>query len=225
LVCLIIAVAAITGGSVAQQGLDVSDAIDASTASCLASAGYTWAVVRGWHSYGSFDDNAPGSLSSFKGAGIAADVYLFPCAGADPSAQVTGMIETLQGDGAPFTTVWLDIESNPSTGCGWGSDTGANCQFVGTMISAAQGAGVAVGVYSSASQWSDLMGGDSCTVGSAIPLWYARYSGATDCSDFEGFGGWSSPTWHQYSDSGSACGASFDVNVGCGSQQNTTSDD
>jgi len=211
-----------TSGGGGGQGLDVSVPIDQTTASCLASSGYSWAVVRGWHSYGSFDDNAPASLSALKSAGINADVYLFPCAGADPSNQVTGMISTLQSDGAPFGTVWLDIESNPSTGCGWSSDSGANCQFITTMISAGQGAGATMGVYSSASQWSDLMGGDSCTAGSSLQIWYARYSGATDCSDFQAFGGWTSPTWHQYSDAGSACGVGFDINVACSGDRNST---
>jgi len=91
------------------------------------------------------------------------------------------------------------------------------------MISAGQGAGASMGVYSSASQWSDLMGGDSCTVGSALPLWYARYSGATDCSDFSSFGGWTSAVWHQYSDAGNACGASFDINVNCNSTRSIDS--
>jgi len=202
------------------KGVDVSDSVSSSAASCLAGEGYSWAVVRAWRSYGAFDSSAPGSLSAFQSAGITADVYLFPCAGMDAATQVQQMVSSLQGAGSTWGTIWLDIESNPSSGCAW-TDANTNCNFIGTMITTAQGLVLSVGVYASEYMWSIIPGG-TCTVGSGVPLWYANYDNVEDCSDFAAFGGWGSAAWHQWSDAGGDCGVSYDINVQCSSAANTT---
>jgi len=209
------------GGGGGAAGLDVSVAVGSDAATCLAQKGYTFAMVRAWRSYGAFDDNAPGSLAAFQGAGFSnADAYMFPCAGQDAAQQVTSMISSLQGAGAKWNTIWLDIETNPSSGCGWGGDTDANCNYIASMISAAQGASSAVGIYSSRSMWSQIAG-DGCTSGSAVPLWYAHYDGDQTCGDFSSFGGWTSPTIKQWSESGNDCGVGFDINVSCSGGNST----
>jgi GH25 family lysozyme M1 (1,4-beta-N-acetylmuramidase) len=59
--------------------------------------------------------------------------------------------------------------------------------------------------------WGIIAGSD-CTVGSSYPLWWADYNGNPGWPPFSPFGGWSSPAIHQYDDSGSTCGVSFDQN-------------
>ena len=54
-----------TGGA----GIDVSEPLSASAWSCLAKSSLQWAVVRAWHSYGSFDTNAPATLAAASKAG------------------------------------------------------------------------------------------------------------------------------------------------------------
>jgi hypothetical protein len=126
--------------------------------------------------------NAPGSISAAKSAGISTiDVYLFPCAGQSASTQVTSMISFLQAKGASYGTIWLDIETNPSTNCGWSSNTQTNCQFISDLIQAA--GSHPVGVYASSSMWSEIAG-SSCTVGSSKPLWYAHYDNNVSLSFF-----------------------------------------
>ena len=47
---------------------------------CAAKHNVSWGVVRAWHSYGAFDNNAIPSLEAGNAAGIQTlDVYLFPC--------------------------------------------------------------------------------------------------------------------------------------------------
>jgi hypothetical protein len=38
---------------------------------------------------------------------------------------------------APYGTIWLDVETNPSTGCGF-KDATFNCNFIGQLVSAVQ---------------------------------------------------------------------------------------
>jgi len=151
--------------------------------------------VRAWQSFGGFDSNAPASIKAAQQAGISSvDVYLFPCAGKDASSQVSSMISSLQSSGASYGTIWLDIETNPSSGCGWSSSTSTNCQFIGQLISGA--GGHSVGVYASSSMWSEIAG-SSCTIGSSKPLWYAHYDNNPSFSDFQPFGGWTKPYMKQ----------------------------
>ena len=114
-----------TGGA----GIDVSEPLSASTWSCLAKSSLQWAVVRAWHSYGSFDTNAPATLAaaSKQGrnthrledssssvlavAGVpVVDAYMFPCRGKPAASQTSELIAALAN--ASFTTVWLDVEAN-----------------------------------------------------------------------------------------------------------------
>jgi hypothetical protein len=47
----------------------------------------SFAVARGFHSYGGLDANAIQSLTNIKNAGLKADVYMFPCRGKNATAQ------------------------------------------------------------------------------------------------------------------------------------------
>lgn len=63
--------------------------------------------------------------------------------------------------------LWLDIE-----GTQYWSDQATNRAFFNSMISGAVSAGVHIGIYTSASQWTPIMG--SFTGGAGYPLWYAH---------------------------------------------------
>jgi len=201
---------------VALQGFDVSTPIDAQ---CLANEGYTFGSVRAWHSYGGFDPNAPVVLASILAAGMTGDVYLFPCPNDDPTYQMQSMITELLAAGSTFRWIWLDIETDPSVGCGWSTtNLTANCEFIGELIAAGQKLGYYVQIYSSLHQWTAIPG-LSCTAGAdaGSRIWYAHYDFNANCSDFSPFGGWTAPYAKQFSDRGSDCNSSYDINYVCGS--------
>lgn len=75
--------AALPAIAAAAYGVDLSQALDQTTANCLVQqASASFGIVRAWCSYGGFDGNAPGSVAAMWNAGAAhVDVYMFPCAG------------------------------------------------------------------------------------------------------------------------------------------------
>jgi hypothetical protein len=68
----------------------------------------------------------------------------------------------------------------PSPGCGWAdlNDTGpisaerqsANCDFLGSLLSAASAHGIVPGCYASSYEWSVTVGSD-CNICAKYPLW------------------------------------------------------
>ena len=93
--------------------------------SCIKNAGYDFAIQRSWHSFGGMDTAAVPNIKKAREAGIKyVDVYMFPCRAKSASDQVASMIKNLET--ADYGMVWLDIETNPSTGCGWDQYTSAN---------------------------------------------------------------------------------------------------
>lgn len=197
----------------AQSGGDVSDALQVSDFQCAVQNGWSYTIIRSYHSYGGVDSNCPQNIANANTAGLSpVDIYHFPCyGGVSASQQVSDDLNAISAAGQSFGTIWFDIETNPSSGCGWSGDTNANCNFIGGLISAAQGAGATVGIYASSYMWSNLAG--SCTAGSdaGAALWYAHYDGNPSFSDFNPFGGWTSPTMKQYADSVGFCGLNADA--------------
>ena len=57
-----------------------------------------------------------------------------------------------------WSMVWVDVESNPSSGCGWGTDFTKNCKFLTDLVNALKGHGLEVGIYASYYQWEDIFG-------------------------------------------------------------------
>lgn len=174
------------------------------------SAGIDYVIVRAWHSYGAPDTNAPPMLKAAKRAGFETHAYMFPCPGKNATEQVHSTIKFLQSSGAPFDKLWFDIETDPSSGCGWSSDKAHNCDFLGEMVRAVKDAGQAAGVYISTYMQESIMG--SCTAGSSLDLWYAHYDNVKAFSDFSSFGGWSKPVMKQYDDGQKSplCGNTID---------------
>ena len=106
-------------------GVDVSQLFPTSAFQCMKSNGYGFAIIRGYCSYGGLDRNAVQSLTNAKNAGLITDIYMFPCRGKSATAQVDEMMNAIPGN--LYGMIWLDVETNPSSGCGW---TGDNCGFL-----------------------------------------------------------------------------------------------
>ena len=51
----------------------------------MKNANITFAVARGYYSYGAADVHAVKSLTNMKAAGLKADTYMFPCRGKNAS--------------------------------------------------------------------------------------------------------------------------------------------
>jgi hypothetical protein len=69
-------------------GVDVSQLFSTSTYQCMKSNGFSFAVIRGYHSSGTIDTNVIQGLKNAKAAGLSTDVYMFPCRGKSANAQV-----------------------------------------------------------------------------------------------------------------------------------------
>jgi len=48
-----------------------------------------------------------------------------------------------------YGTIWIDVEYNPSDGCGWDDDINVNCNFLSELVNALGNYGKLVGIYSS----------------------------------------------------------------------------
>ena len=108
-------------------GGDVSQLFSQETYNCVRGKGWDFAIVRSYLSYGAPDGNAPASLDRIKAAGIPYhDAYHFPCRGKSASAQVQEDVNAVGKD--RFGTLWFDIETNPSPGCGWSGDLSSSCR-------------------------------------------------------------------------------------------------
>lgn len=212
---------------------DISAPASTADWACLRGLGVSGGIVRAWSSMGAPDTLAPGSLKAAHAAGISdTAVYMFPCAGKRDSpahsaaAQVNGTVAALASAGVASLVqrFWIDVESNPSPGCGWSTDLASNCAWVQELVDAVRAAGQHVGIYSSHYEWA-LVAGGACELRSpaSIPLWYAHYDGDDrTCSDYEmlPFGGWTAPYLKQYNDHLPAgCNIGADASIVCGATQ------
>ena len=108
--------------------------------------------------------------------------------------------------GATVGMLWLDVEGTDY----WSSSASNNVNFLQAMVDEGNKQGVTLGIYTSNSQWSPIMGGS--TQFSMYPLWYPHYDNWASFDDFSSFGGWTSPNIKQYQGTTSYCGASVDLN-------------
>jgi hypothetical protein len=69
-------------------GVDVSQLFSTATYQCMKSNGYSFAIIRGYCSYGGVDANVVQGLKNAKAAGLITDIYMFPCRGKSATAQV-----------------------------------------------------------------------------------------------------------------------------------------
>jgi GH25 family lysozyme M1 (1,4-beta-N-acetylmuramidase) len=196
----------------AVKGVDVSQPFSSATYQCMKNNGMTFAVIRGYCSYGGIDSHAVAGLTAAKSVGLITDIYMFPCRSKSATAQVNEMMAGISNN--LFGMVWLDIETNPSTGCSWsGHDSASNCAYVQELISAIKAKGKNPGIYSSLYMWETIFGSRSaCPSVASQPLWYAHYDNNPSFSDFSSFGGWSKPNVKQYQGDTTLCGAGVDLN-------------
>ena len=205
-------VVALATPALAVIGGDISGGFSESTMQCVRREGWDFMIVRSYMSYGAPDPNARTMLSRAHSAGIPyRDVYHFPCMGKISARdQIKGDVDAVGKDN--FGTMWLDIETNPSPGCGWSGNKADSCKFLADMIAEGKRLGIRVGVYSSVYEWGQTVG-DGCRAGhdAGLPLWYAHYDGRQTFSDFTSFGGWTKPAMKQYADHVGYCGINSDA--------------
>ena len=100
--------------------------------------------------------------------------------------------------------IWVDFETNPSTGCSWADFSYAqNCEYLQELITAISANGRKPGIYASHYMWVQIFGSASaCQNFTHIPLWYAHYDNVQSFSDFNAnpFGGWTKPAIKQFDD-------------------------
>lgn len=200
-------VAAVSGG-------DVSSLYSVGAYKCFKNEGNEFIIVRGYCSYGGVDPNGRANIDNAHAAGIKYhDIYHFPCIGKSAKEQVQETYNAFKGylDGGG-SMLWFDIETNPSPGCGYRSQS-ENCNFLKDLIDAANSLGIHNGVYTSPGEWSSTMGG-ACHAGADAgkQLWWADYNGQQGFAGYYSFGGWAKPAIHQWADNGASCGMSYDKN-------------
>ena len=151
------------------------------------------------------------SLTRTHALATTQQAYLFPCRAKSAAAQVNGTLDGLAAGGAKFGTLWFDIETNPSPGCGWGSDYSANCQYMVDLTIAALNRGQRLGFYSSHYEWEAVVGSD-CGLVRSRPLWFAEYDNNPSLSTFNDlpFGDFESVQMKQFTDAYNACGRAWD---------------
>lgn len=186
-------------------GVDYSEYFSVKDIQCLVSQGFSYAIPRGYCSYGGVDDNVVQNIKNAWAGGMKnVDVYLFPCVPCgNPKTQATDLVNALKG--LTYGTVWVDIENYK-----WTSSYSTNKQFALDMVNQLKALGKNVGIYTNENNWSDIMG--SWTELSAYPVWYAHYDNSPSFSDFRPFGGWSKPGVKQYNGDVYSCGLSLDKN-------------
>jgi GH25 family lysozyme M1 (1,4-beta-N-acetylmuramidase) len=140
-------------------GVDVSQLFTTSTYQCIKNGGHSFVIIRAYQSNGQVDAHAVSNLNNAKAAGLKTDVYFFPCRGKSATAQVDQMVAAISS--SLYGTIWLDIETNPSSGCGWSSDHNSNCVFLSELISRVKSHGKVAGIYASKVMWTNIMGSAS----------------------------------------------------------------
>jgi hypothetical protein len=197
--------------SLCTLGVDVSQLFSTSTYQCMKNNGYSFAIIRGYCSYGGVDGNIVNNLNNARAAGLITDIYMFPCRGKSASAQVDQMMAAIPAN--LYGMIWIDVETNPSSGCGWGADHAGNCNFLTETINRIKSHGKVPAIYASRYMWQTIMGSFSaCPSVASQKLWYAHYDGSPSFSDFVAFGGWTKPAIKQFQGDTTLCGAGVDKN-------------
>ena len=192
------------GFSLATLGVDYSTRVTA--VNCLVNAGYSFAVPRGYCSYGGMDSNIVANLKSAWDGGMKnVDVYMFPCVPCgNPKGQVNQLVDALGG--SKYGMIWVDVEIYK-----WSGDQGANRQFILDCVAQVKARGKTPGIYTSYYNWQTIVGTSWDGV-KDVPLWYAHYDNDPSFRDYKAFGGWSKPSIKQYAGDKSACGVGIDLN-------------
>jgi GH25 family lysozyme M1 (1,4-beta-N-acetylmuramidase) len=204
--------AALLVSVLAVKGVDISQPFSTSTFSCMKNNGVTFVIPRAYCSFGGVDSHAVSNLQNAHSAGLSTDVYMFPCRGKNATSQVSELFSHVTP--SLYSRVWIDVETNPSSGCSWsGHSAASNCDFVTEVAKAIASHSKTAGIYASRYMWESIMGSQKACAGlSSHPLWYAHYDKNPSFSDFVAFGGWTHPYMKQYIGDTTLCGAGVDYN-------------
>ncbi|KAL4463521.1 hypothetical protein ABPG72_014924 [Tetrahymena utriculariae] len=144
--------------------------------------GIKFFIARAYMSYGAVDSKNVQTIQNAKSVGLITDIYHFPCVfKVSPQDQAQATINSF---GSLYGTVWIYVETNPSSGCGWTSNVHTNCQFLVDLVHAYQSHGKLVGIYSSQYQWTTIFGAaGNYPFFTNLPIWYAHYDGVANFSD------------------------------------------
>jgi len=193
-------------------GVDVSSEQSISTIQCFVSKGYSYLIARLFTEKCSVDSNGAQTVLNAWAAGMShVDIYMSPSYGCSMSAadQVDATINFMRNGtwrDVPFGLLWFDIEvggqGSPSQNAAW--------LRAGVAQAVARIGSSRVGIYSSASQWSQVMGNISDM--SSFRLWYAHHDSNPSFDDFSSFGGWTSPYTKQFAGDTTLCDADVDLN-------------
>jgi len=190
-------------------GSDVSVLVSKTHWQCLKDNGHSFACPRIYRSNGLVDTNAAANIRVAKQVGLSLEGYIFPCPKCSKNAtvQMNEAVDNLRNNGVSIDRYWLDIEGGTQF---WSSDKQKNVHFISEAAAALERRGVAIGVYTSASQWSPICG--TWTGLSKYPVWYAHYDHVPTFADWKPFGGWGKPNTKQYEGDVTQCGVSLDKN-------------
>ncbi|CAG9314781.1 unnamed protein product [Blepharisma stoltei] len=158
---------------------------------CIAQSGVPAAIVRGYTSSGNVDPNVYQNIQNAFSASIDVGVYMFPCFPCgNPAQQAQDLVTALQGQ--TYNSVWIDVETYL-----WSSNVQTNQAFITTLANTLKSLGQTVGIYTSRTEWSTIVGLNWSGV-SWAGLWYYNYDNQQNFNDFQPFGGWTSASIKQY---------------------------
>ena len=181
----------------ATYGIDMCTVHSVSSLQCFISNGFTFTIPRCWCSTGVWDSGCIQSVSNSHAAGMSrTDVYFFPCFSCgNVAGQVSTFWNTVVANQMDINWVWYDLEGE------WSSSYSTNQAFFEELIAQTRAIGFYYGIYTNYNGWIYFFGYSyQFTYASTVPLWYAHYDWVDDFSDFDPFGGWTTPAIKQYID-------------------------
>jgi hypothetical protein len=186
-------------GASARRGADLSVHTTTDTWRCLVNSfNVSYAFVRAYRNVGAVDTNATDSLKAASEAGIQdLHAYIFPCSSgsaysasknitcATPADQFRAVLSALEEAGISVERtskissksksgtvivkrIWLDIEDE-SPSKYFDTNVANNVALLSEMASTAKEEGVYLGIYTTKTYWSNIMG--NVEGYSIYPLW------------------------------------------------------
>ena len=161
-----------------------------------------FAAIRGYRSTGAIDPNACSTLKNAQSVGFGTETYIFPCVPCgNPGGQIDAIISGLSG--CPYNRIFIDVEPLQ-----W-KTIDENRKFLTTMIDTLVARKGRCDIYTSISQWSEIVGLDF-TYGSKCGLWWASWDNDPSYNAFVPFSGWNQLEMKQYTGGGQICGNDLD---------------
>lgn len=95
--------------------------------------------------------------------------------------------QSVRSESPTVQRIWLDVEDEDPSRY-YDIDVSVNQAAIADMVAAAAAENVSVGIYTTKTYWTKIMGGIEGY--SEYPLWYPRYDGTNSMDFFEPFAGW-----------------------------------